>query len=108
MARFFVFLLVFGGLGGVMYVTKPDHSDFLDMLQERAPAVRAQSDAFQNVRLSDPVDKMLSLQTPMRLFEHTTAEDYYVARIFTTEYEDPRWGWKRVRTVGVLGALYSF
>ena len=68
MARFFVFIVVFGGLVLSMCATKPTEADYLSKLEGRAAIVASSDhDAFSQLRGGDPVDETLGLRTARRV-----------------------------------------
>lgn len=108
MARF-LFIVVAGGIGVTLFATKPTQTDYLAKLQSRAVTqAAAQSGALSHLRGSDPVDEMLTAHSPSELLNRTQIEDYYVGIVFTTEYETPGYGPRRIRTVGFFSTLISY
>jgi len=108
MARFFVFVVVVGTTGLIMVSTRPSQADYLHELQRRADAVTAMPEgAFDQIRGAHPLDAMVAAQSPAHLMEHTRFDDYYVVSVFTTEYEAPRYGPRRVRTFGLFSMFVA-
>ncbi len=109
MARFFVFIVVVGGLALVMNKTRPTQAEYLEELQRRADVIATQKDdAFHLMRGAHPLDEMVTAQPPARLFEQTQFEDYYVVSVFTTAYEVSGYGVRRVRTVGLFSKFIAY
>lgn len=109
MVRFFLFIVIVGGTGLVMHMTNPGPEDYLAKLQERSEVIgEVAGQAFSEVRGNNPIDEMVAAQTTSYLLDRTQHDDYIVASIFTTDYEDPRYGPRRVRTYGLFSTLLTF
>ena len=108
MARFFVFIVVFGGLVFSMWTTKPTKADYFSKLEERAAIVASSDhDAFSQLRGGDPVDEMVASQSSRELIEQTRVEDYVVFSVFTTQYHRPGYSVRQIRTYGLFSTLIS-
>lgn len=108
MVRLFVFTVIVGGLALVMNATRPTSADYLQELQRRSVAVASIEDgAFAQMRGSHPLDEMVAVQRPVQLMEQTQYDDYFVVSVFTTTYEAPRYGTRRVRTFGLFSKMLS-
>ena len=108
MARFFVFVVVFGGLVLSMCATKPTEADYLSKLEGRAAIVASSDhDAFSQLRGGDPVDEMVAGQSSRELIEQTRVEDYVVFSVFTTQYHTPGYSARQIRTYGLFSTLIS-
>jgi hypothetical protein len=109
MPRFFVFVIVVGGLVVALYATKPTEADYLRKLDDRAAAIAAlDNDAFSELRVGDPLDEMLASQSSTQLLDQTRVDDYFVISVFTTEYHTPGYGPRKVHTYGLFATLVSF
>ena len=108
MARFFVFIAVFGGLVFGMCATKPTEADYLSKLEDRAAIVASSDhDAFSQLRGGDPVDEMVAGQSSRELIEQTRVKDYVVFSVFTTQYHRPGYSARQIRTYGLFSTLIS-
>ena len=108
MARFFVFLVVFGGLIVGMCATKPTEADYLCKLEDRAAIVASSDhDAFSQLRGGDPVDEMVAGQSSRELITQTHVADYVVFSVFTTKYDRPGYSTQQIRTYGLFSTLIS-
>lgn len=109
MPRFFVFVIVIGGLIVALYATKPTEADYLRKLDERSAAIAAlDNDAFSQLRVGDPLDEMLAAQSSVQLLDQTRVDDYFVISVFTTEYHSPGYDARKVHTYGLFSTLLSF
>ena len=108
MARFLVFVVVFGGLMLGMIASKPTKADYLSKLNDRAAAIASlDKDAFSQLRGGDPVDEMVTAQSVVQLIEQTRVADYVIVSVFTTEYHTPGYRARQIRTYGFLSTLIS-
>ena len=108
MARFFVFVVVFGGLMLGMVATKPTKADYLTKLNDRAVAVTSlDNHAFSQLRGGDPVDEMVASQSAVELLEQTRVDDYLIFSVFTTQYHTPGYSGREIRTYGLFSTLIS-
>ena len=108
MARFFVFVVVFGGLLLGMVASKPTRADYLGKLNDRAAAIASlDNDAFAQLRGGDPVDEMVASHSTVQLLEQTRVDDYVIFSVFTTEYHTPGYGTRQIRTYGLFSTLIS-
>ncbi len=107
MARFFVFVVVFGSLMLGMVASKPTKADYLIKLNDRAAAISLDNDAFSQLRGGDPFDEMVTAQSVVQLTEQTRVDDYVIVSVFTTEYHTPGYSARQIRTYGLFSTLIS-
>ena len=107
MARFFVFVVVFGSLMLGMVASKPTKADYLIKLNDRAAAISLDNDAFSQLRGGDPVDEMVTAQSTVQLLEQTRVDNYVIVSVFTTQYHMPGYSARQIRTYGLLSTLIS-
>ena len=108
MARFFIFIVISGGVVLSMYSTKPTSADYLSELESRAANIASiDQNAFAQLRGGDPFDEMVAAQSPYQLLKQTHIDDHVVFSVFTTEYEAPGYAARQVRTYGVYATLFT-
>ncbi len=107
MARFFVFVVVFGSLMLGMVASKPTKADYLIKLNDRAATISLDNDAFSQLRGGDPFDEMVTAQSVVQLTEQTRVDDYVIVSVFTTEYHTPGYSARQIRTYGLFSTLIS-
>lgn len=108
MGRFFVFLMVVGGTSLIMFTTRPSRVEYLSELQRRADVIAAaQMPEYVYMRGGDPLDEMVAAQSPSVLLEQTEYTDLLVFTMFSTEYNAPGYGRRRVRTYGMFSTFVS-
>jgi len=107
MARFFVFVVVFGSLMLGMVASKPTKADYLIKLNDRAAVISLDNNAFSQLRGGDPFDEMVTAQSVVQLTEQTRVDDYVIVSVFTTEYHTPGYNARQIRTYGLFSMLIS-
>ena len=108
MARFFVFVVVFGSLMLGMVASKPTKADYLIKLNNRAAVIASlDNDAFSQLHGGDPVDEMVTAQSVVQLLEQTRVDDYVIVSVFTTEYHTPGYSARQIRTYALFSTLIS-
>jgi len=107
MARFFVFVVVFGSLMLGMVASKPTKADYLIKLNDRAAVISLDNNAFSQLRGGDPFDEMVTAQSVVQLTEQTRVDDYVIVSVFTTEYHTPGYSARQIRTYGLFSTLIS-
>ncbi len=108
MARFFVFVVVFGSLMLGMVASKPTKADYLSKLNDRAAAIASlDNDAFSQLRGGDPFDEMVTAQSVVQLIEQTRVDDYVIVSVFTTQYHTSGYSARQIRTYGLLSTFLS-
>lgn len=107
MARFFVFVVVVGGLAAVMYYTKPSLEHFQAELEKRALVLRSgEGAALSELRSDNLMDRMVFAAPPQELMKRTTYDNYFILSVFTTQYQDAM-GAHRTRTLGLFSSFIS-
>lgn len=91
-----------------MFVTRPDMDSYQRELTSRANAILANDGAVQgSVVGSNPLDQMMAIIAPEDAVRRTEFKDYYIITVFSTGYDAPNIGYKKLHTMGLLGQMIT-
>lgn len=96
------------GLVLAMFITRPTMETYERELNERANRIIANDGSVEGSMVgSNPLDQMMAIITPEEAVRRTEFKDLYVITMFTTGYDAPNIGHKRLHTMGLFGQMIT-